>query len=60
MRTLEFKCTYTDFLDSTGRRDSKTNQKLWLEVVALVNAEHYDMFKEELCDAVALLANDDI
>jgi len=28
--------------------------------VAVVNTEHYDVIKEELCEAIALLANDDI
>ena len=60
MRTIEFKCTYNDFLEITGRRDSKVNQKLWLDIVAVVNTEHYDVIKEELCEAIALLANDDI
>lgn len=60
MRTIAFVCDYETFLNVTDRRDSSTNQKLWLDVVALVNTEHYDLIKEELCEAIALLANDEI
>lgn len=60
MRTIAFVCDYETFLNVTDRRDSSTNQKLWLDVVALVNTEHYDLIKEELCEAIALFANDEI
>ncbi len=60
MRTIAFVCNYDTFLDITGRRDNAPNQKLWLNVVALVNTEHYDIIKSELCEAIALLADDDI
>jgi hypothetical protein len=60
MRTIEFKCTYNDFLNTTGRRNSQQNEKLWLNIVAMVNIEHHDDIKEDICEAIALLANDDI
>lgn len=60
MRTIAFVCDYETFLNITDRRDSSANQKLWLDVVALVNTEHYDLIKEELCEAIALLATDEI
>ena len=60
MRTIEFKCTYDDFLNTTGRRNNRQNEKLWLNIVALVNTEHYDDIKDEICEAIALLSSDDI
>lgn len=60
MRTIAFVCDYETFLDVSDRRDSAPNQKLWLEVVALVNTEHYDIIKNELCEAISMLADDDI
>jgi hypothetical protein len=60
MREIKFKCTYEDFFNVSGRRDSSCNQKLWLDVVATVNTEHHELIKAELCEAIALLANDDI
>jgi len=58
MRTIAFVCDYETFLNVTDRRDNAANQKLWLDIIALVNTEHYDTFKEELCEAIALLADD--
>jgi len=58
MRTIAFVCDYDTFLNVTDRRDNAANQKLWLDLIALVNTEHYDMFKGELCEAIALLADD--
>ena len=60
MRTIAFVCDYNTFLNVTDRRDTAANQKLWLDVIAIVNTEHYDTFKEELCEAIALLADDTI
>ena len=60
MRTITFVCDYDTFLDISGRRDNAPNQKLWLEVVALVNTQHYDIIKNELCEAISMLADDDI
>jgi hypothetical protein len=60
MRTIAFVCDYDTFLDVSGRRNSAENQKLWLEVVAIVNTEHYDTIRDELCEAISLLADDDI
>ena len=60
MRTIAFVCDYDTFLDVSGRRDNAPNQKLWLEIVALVNTEHYDVIKHELCEAISMLADDDI
>jgi hypothetical protein len=60
MRTIAFVCDYDTFLNVSDRRDSAVNQKLWLEVVAEVNTEHYDTIRDELCEAISLLALDDI
>ena len=60
MRKLTFEMTYENFLDATGRRESGANLKLWLNIVALVNSEHYDVISEELHEAISLLANDDV
>ena len=60
MRTIAFVCDYETFLNVTARRDNAPNQKLWLEIVALVNTEHYDTIRDELCEAISLLAVDDI
>lgn len=57
-RTIRFTCTYEDFLDLTGRRDSQENLKIWLDIVALVNREHHDMIKDDLNDAIAQLADE--
>ena len=60
MRTIAFVCDYNSFLNVTDRRDTTANQKLWLDAVAIVNAEHYDTFKEELCKAIELLVDDSV
>ena len=60
MRKLTFEMTYEDFLEASGRRESAANLKLWLNIVALVNNEHYDVITEELHDAISLFANDDV
>jgi len=58
MRTLRFECTYEEFLDIKGRRDSADNKKLWLDTVAFVNKEHHDMIKDDLNDTIAQLADE--
>lgn len=60
MRTIAFVCDYETFLDVSDRRDNAPNQKLWLDIVALVNTEHHDLIRMELCEAIAMLADDDI